>query len=166
MTVIRKRDACPNVRELRQLLGDALGVAKATQSHLAELVGCSLWSIIRWEQGKRPSLAYLPRLVALEKKLQEMKASSVGVASGAEKTASRPGPLLLPFFASTVSVKIEGNLSYLRFEVNVPSDDDARMVADLIVPTPELIIALTEASIVVDQPHSSYDMETYERRPT
>lgn len=131
---VRRRDACPDVAELRRLLGDALGAARATQAHLAELVGCSLRSIIRWEQGeRRPSAGFRPRLLELERKLRA-RALSIDdeLARGTREPELRAGRTL-PLVADVVSVDVEGDRALLRFGLKVPGEPEPRTVVEVLV---------------------------------
>ena len=143
---VRRRDQCPNVGELRALLGRALGSARATQGHLAELLGVSKGTVRRWERGARPGPAFRPRLVDLERRLQSRKASIDEELSGRQEAViglAAPGSALAQSgFASEFSLRVEGDLARFVFVVKLPGEGERRVVADVLVPRGALASSL------------------------
>jgi transcriptional regulator with XRE-family HTH domain len=125
-------DYCPDVSELRRLLGRAMGVASATQERLAELVGCSHDAIREWEHGKhRPSRAFRSKLVELEGKLKDGGLSLDAALTGRVEAEQPARPT--PTFVNVVSAKLDGDLALLHFGAKLPGDKEPRTVADVLV---------------------------------
>ena len=143
----RRRDRCPDVAELRRLLGRGMGVASATQEHLAELVGCSPDAIRGWERGRRrPSRVFVTRLAELESRLRARTVSiDEELARGAPVQAPPPEPQresTAPLFANLVSVTVEGEQALISLRLMVPGEREPRTVASVLVPKAALAGAL------------------------
>jgi len=117
----------PDVVELRRLMGQAMGVP-VTLKRLTELIGCSLRSLIRWERGERPALAFRPRLRELDRML---RAGKFSISEALETKPERPRA---PLVASGVSVTLEGAQALLRFTLAVPGEAVERRVVEIVVP--------------------------------
>jgi len=131
----RRRDYCPDVGGLRRLLERAAGTPLGSQARLAELVGCTAESISLWERGGKPSRAYRPRLVELEKKLKEKKVSLDDELAGRAQP-ERPEARVAraaPVFVNVISLKLDSDLALLHFGAKLPGDEEARTVADVLV---------------------------------
>lgn len=128
-------ESYPDVVELRRLMGQAMGVP-VTQKRLTELIGCSMRSLIRWEKGERPALAFQPRLRELDQMLRSGKFS---VVKALETKPDRPRA---PLVASGVSVTLEGTQALLRFVLAVPGESVERSVVEIVVPQEALSMPL------------------------
>ncbi len=135
---VRVRDYYPDPREVRRLLGKAMGVVSATQERLAELLGCSSDTVKDWE-GKqrrhRPSRVFRARLVELEARLRARKFTIDDDIFGREVPVESSGPEArsLPLTATEATVTLEGERALLRFSLKVPGEADTRTVAEVLV---------------------------------
>jgi DNA-binding XRE family transcriptional regulator len=135
--MLLRRTPCPDVKELRRLLGAAMGAEIATQAQLADLLGCTTETIKSWEKGrKKPTRPFVLRLLEIERSLKARRLSlhdeiRLGILPGdAEPRPERRAP----FVASAVSVVVEGDQALVRFSLKVPGEALARTVAEVIVP--------------------------------
>lgn len=140
--MLLRRTPCPDVKELRRLLGATMGVEIATQVQLADLLGCTTETIKKWEKGqKKPTRPFVLRLVEIERSLKNRKLSlndeiRLGIREeGTESCHERPAPVS----ASAVTVTIEGGQALLRFTIKVPGEALARTVAEVLVPSSALV---------------------------
>jgi hypothetical protein len=135
---VRWRDPYPDVKELRRRIGEAMGV-HCTLRKFALLVGASWRSVWRWERGGRVTLGFRPRLLQLDRLLNE---GTFSVEDALDAAARTPAPLV----ASTVSVTLQGGQALLRFSLAVPGEETARLVAEIMVPPNALEAALPTGS--------------------
>lgn len=144
--MLRRRAAamCPDVKAIRRLLEEATDATWGSQARLAELLGCSPWTIRRWERGtKRPSAAYTVRLRELERRLRERPATINEELRGVAKQEDEASPTKterpLPLTANAVSVRVEGEQALVSFTLKVPGEKMAREVVEVLVPTSSLL---------------------------
>ena len=132
----KQRQQAVDVRELRHLVEAVMGIpAHGSRLRLAELVGCSSHTVTKWEKGRRPSLAYVPRLIELEAKLRARKGRSVDEELLGEVAPIVPAPLRpMPLVASAMSVKVEGEQALVTFTLKIPGESMARVVAEVLIP--------------------------------
>jgi len=126
--ILRRRAAlaCPDVKELRQLLERATGVAHGSQARLMALVGCSRGALRNWERGGKVATFFVPKLVEVEATLRARVEAQ-------EREVAPPKPSL-PLMANVVEVRVDGEQALLRFELKVPGEEVAREVAEVLVP--------------------------------
>lgn len=116
-------------------MGKAMGVP-VTLKRLTELIGCSMRSLIRWEKGERPALAFQPRLRELDRMLR------AGRFSITEALETKPDKPRAPLVASGVSLTLEGTQALLRFTLAVPGEPVERRVVEIVVPQDALSMPL------------------------
>lgn len=155
----RMRDYCPDVPELRRLLERVMGSTRGSQIRLAQLVGCRRAAVRNWEQNRsRPAPMFRARLVELERRLLNKEfstaellrparlidapADDTSIARRNEEPVQQAQPM--PLFATEAALRIEGAFARLKFVVQLPGEEEKRVVADVVVPK-TVIATLTPA---------------------